>query len=653
VASSSAKTATYAIQFKSNVSDVAQGDADSLEALQKRMTSGTEAIKILQATQRTLKGSTDEVKRARADLKAQIDVEQGAITKLQLGLLKQGTSLEQLTAKSKKTTDAQKKTTDAVTAAGGPVADLRDRITSLRDMFDGAGGAAGVAKLAFLGVVAAVAAITAAAVSGAVSLAKWILEVGNAQRTASLFREAALGSAQGAKDLGDHIDALAKKVSTPKEKINDLAVSLSKLRLSGHAIVDTLAAVTQASDAMGDDVGKNLEDIITRSQMSGRVGLSPQELLGTNLDFSDVAKSVAQAMGVTAKEAQMALLRGAVPIDAAAKGIRKAVEKQFAEINARKMLDVNVQAVKFKETLGGLVKDVKLEPLLKGLDELRKLFDTNTATGAALKDLVTLFGNAFTKAFVSSVPIGKAALQGLVIGLLSAVVAGRKLEKQWSAVFGDDTVIGRIEATTVVMKAAEYGVYAFAAGLAMTAATVGLVVESVTGLADMFVGVYDAAVSAGDYLAAQDWGKLGQDLISGLVKGIESQLPGLGKVVEFASESIKTQFKAALGIHSPSRVFADYGRNTVRGYAEGVEDEAPTAQRAVQAMAPSSPSSGGGGGASSPAAGRPVVVNVTIAVNGGSSSGEEIAKSVAAPSTIAALVKALEDELTSAGLVPA
>jgi hypothetical protein len=47
------------------------------------------------------------------------------------------------------------------------------------------------------------------------------------------------------------------------------------------------------------------------------------------------------------------------------------------------------------------------------------------------------------------------------------------------------------------------------------------------------------------------------------------------------------------------------------------------------------------------------VVNVTIAVNGGSSSGEEIAKSVAAPSTIAALVKALEDELTSAGLVPA
>ena len=112
-----AKTATYSIQFKSNVADVADGDADSLENLQKRMTASTDAIKILQASQRSLKGSTDETKRAREALKVQLQAEQGAVTKMQLALLKQGTSYEQLAAKAKKASVVQKDGTDIVKAA--------------------------------------------------------------------------------------------------------------------------------------------------------------------------------------------------------------------------------------------------------------------------------------------------------------------------------------------------------------------------------------------------------------------------------------------------------------------------------------------------------------------------------------------------------
>lgn len=645
------KTATYSIQFKSNVAETANEDADSLEALQRRMQSHQDAIKTLQASQRSLKGSSDEVKDARKALKAQIEAEQGAMTKLQLGLLKQGTSYEQLASAAKKSQAAQKEGTSAISAAGGPIASLRDRMSSLKDAIDGAGGGAGLAKLAFFGLAAAVVAVTAAVTAGVVSLSRWVLETANAQRTAGLFREAALGSAQGAKNLGDQIDALSKKVSTPKEKINELAVSLSKMRLSGAAIVDTLNAVTQASDAMGDDVGSKLKDILTRGQMTGTAGLNPLELLGTNLDFSDVSKAVASEMRVTVKEAQTALLTGRAPIEAAAKGIRKAVEKQFGEINARKMLDLNVQAQKFRETLGTLTKDVKLEPILKGLDELRKLFDANSTTGAGLKVLVDLLGNALGKTFQTALPIGKAALQGFVIGVLSTVIAVRKMKKAFDDAFGDKQLIGDLDLATAALKGTEYAVYAVAAGLAVTAAAIGAVVAAGSALYDTFTDVYDAVASAGEKLASLDWREIGRNLVDGLIKGITSAALPLPGLVGGLADTITGAFKDKLQIHSPSRVFEGFGENTVEGYAQGVDNAAPRAQGAVDAMAPSSPVSTAA--SSAPRQGATMAVTIPITVYAGpGTSGEDVAKAVSSPSVIAQFTKVLEDVLGSGEVVP-
>src|SRR5262249_6046379 len=155
-------------------------------------------------------------------------------------------------------------------------------------------------------------------------------------------REAAAGNAKDATAWGHRIDWLSMKVSTSKDKLNELAVAIEKslrgTRVSGAGMVDTFKAVATAGAAMGDDVGSALNQLLTRGKMTGTFGLNPQELIGTGLKFKTVAAQLAKDLNIGLDEASMALLTHRVRLDAGAKAVREVVEKQFGDINARKML---------------------------------------------------------------------------------------------------------------------------------------------------------------------------------------------------------------------------------------------------------------------------------------------------------------------------
>lgn len=69
---------------------------------------------------------------------------------------------------------------------------------------------------------------------------------------------------------------------------------------------------------------------------------------------------------------------------------------------------------------------------------------------------------------------------------------------------------------------------------------------------------------------------VGRDLINGLFDGINSLASNIGKFfLDILPDWIVAPFKAALGIHSPSKVFADYGKNTIQGYLKGIEKMQP------------------------------------------------------------------------------
>jgi len=68
----------------------------------------------------------------------------------------------------------------------------------------------------------------------------------------------------------------------------------------------------------------------------------------------------------------------------------------------------------------------------------------------------------------------------------------------------------------------------------------------------------------------------GRDLINGLLNGIRSLAGTIGSFfLNMLPDWIVGPFKAAMGIASPSKLFREYGQNTVQGYLRGVEDLKP------------------------------------------------------------------------------
>lgn len=584
--------AKFSIPIESNAKEVSEEASRALEGLRSRIQASSVSVKDMTASLKRLTGSTDEVKQAKTELTAKIAIEKTRISESTLAMLKAEKAAGALANKKK---DAKLKTSqfgDALKNANGPLGSVIGRVSSLKDAL-GEGGAAGamnLATIATVGLIAAFVAVGVAAVAAAASLAKFILTSADAARTAGLFREAAVGSALQAHNLGTQVDALADKIATPKAKINELAIALGRTRLTGQEMVDTLNAVGQASAAMGDEVGNQLKELVTRSQLTQRFFISPQELFGTGLEFQDVAAELAKQMKVGVKDAQMALFEGRVKLGDGAKALRAAIEKRFGDVNLKLMASLPVMAEKLKEKLGALTRDVKIEKLLTPLSKMLGLLDDSTIQGVALKKIITTFGNFTIDLLVRAMPIAKAFFEGLIIGALRTYIAWLKLKKAFATTF-DTKILDGIITIKNVTALAEITVVGFALGVA---ALVGTITLGVQGVILFGKAIYALALAPLEIVKAigalkekidnTDWLATGSSIVDGLIKGLKTKAAALADTVRNLADRIKNGFTDALAIHSPSRVFREYGKNTVKGYEQGIDSGASEAQMALANM---------------------------------------------------------------------
>jgi phage-related minor tail protein len=82
-----------------------------------------------------------------------------------------------------------------------------------------------------------------------------------------------------------------------------------------------------------------------------------------------------------------------------------------------------------------------------------------------------------------------------------------------------------------------------------------------------------------------DLGKIGSDIINGLVHGIQSAAGGIGKVISGIAASIPDGIKKLLGIASPSRVLRDeVGKWIPEGLALGINQNVDVVSRAAYSM---------------------------------------------------------------------
>jgi hypothetical protein len=658
----------------------AADEARSVDALADSFLRSQDRIRELIQQKRLLIGKTDEVKRARDELTAAIAKERQAISTNALAAMKEGQNLAKLAEEKRRGVKASNEAADAakkeaaaraaadraiseahaarmkglssvVAGVGGPAQALRVRLDAVRNALGGVRGGSDLAKLAVVGMTAAVAALAVAAAAGAAALAgmfaRWAFAGANAARTAGLVREAVMGSAEQSRALGSQLDALTRKTSLSADKLQDMGVSLARTRLGGQTYVDTLNAMAQATDALGDDAGAKIRGIVERGQYTGRMSLGFRELDDTGISRDDVARKLAGNLGMGIEDARRELAMGRVKLADGAKALRDAVEEKFGGVNAKKMLDLDVQAGRLKEKLGKLTSGIDLEPMLKGVERIITLFDESTATGGAIKTMVTLVGDGLAKAVGSSASLVEDLFDDLTIAALDLGIAFYKARNYIRDSFGDQLeAVKRLVEVDEVMKVARGSAYLFVGAAGVVVTTLGLAGAAAWKASEgirNFIAAVDEGVSA---IRKGDWVDLGKSVIKGFIQGIGSMIPGVGPAMRAIGDAAEFALKDKLKIKSPSRVFAELGGHTAEGFAAGVESSAPAAAAATASMADAATS--GASGAQAPA-GRAggVVVNVSINVGGG---GEGAARALSEPNIMRQLTDAIIDALTGAGL---
>lgn len=624
-------------RFPIVVEDKASGPSAEAAAAMDRLRTSIQAaegrIRQHADSLKRLKGSSDEVKAAKDELKAKIAQEQAAITSASLEIRKAGSSYGALADAAKKaavaeaaaakasggSVDATKSMGGALKAIGGPLGPLPERFENLKKALSGADGGMGLFTLAAGAAVVVVAALAAALVAGSVAFGSWLITNANATRTTWLTQQALLGTEQAANDLGREITDLTGKVPVARGELEEMANQFALAGARGDKLVDSLNAVAQVTGAVGKEAGGKFQSALMKS-LKGEA-LTAKDLEGTGLDLSKV------------------------DLSGGAKELRRAVETQFGQINAKKVLDLTVQAERFKDTLARLTTDVNLEPLLKAMNEVLSVFDDSTVSGEAMKELVTLIGNGLSSAAEESAPIIKALLKGMVIGALQGAILFYQLRNAIRDTFGGAT-LGDIDLLNVALETGRIIMLSIAASIAAAYVGFQILAANVRLVVDAFNFLVELAGRVKKTLT-EGWGDTGKSIVTGLAGGITGGAGAIVSSVAGLADKVKGGFKSALGIKSPSTVFAEYGQMTAAGFQGGVEDGTTGATSAVQALAPAPAAAGAAASGGAPAGGG-VVVRIEIHVGGGAD-GEKVAKQLDQAGVFARIQECIDDALVMSG----
>ena len=548
----------------------------------------------------------------------------------------------------------------AAKAGMGPMGGLFEKASLLKNAI-GAGGLAAAAVAA----AAAVVVLIAALVAGFVALAQFAFASADAARSQRLLAEAATGSAAGARALGGVVDGLAGKVATSRAQLDELALSRSRAGLAGKALESAAGAIATATAVAGQAAGQKLQSIAEKAQQAGKFILKAVDLHGSGVTIDQVAAALAAKLGTTLAGARAAIDAGTVSVADGLDALNKAVDSKFGALAKKQLLALPAQLGRLRENFAKLFADVNIEPFLSGLADLLAMFDQSTAAGRALKMIGTEVFDALFAAAARVLPYIKAFMQGLVIAGLQIYIAIKPVARAISEAFGG-TALSSIFSVKNALTAAKgivyvlvavFGVIGAVMGASMTIigfairnvlTLIGGIVDAVSWVIDAFSSVGEAGSIAWNSITSGLSGALaavtgfvggfleaGANIIAGLVEGITS---GAGAILSALLAPVKNGIaavKAALGIASPSRVFAQLGEHTAAGFAEGVDAGAGDVAGSVASMVGTPSAEASKPGARGAAAGLTIE---TINIDARGASDPEMVKAM----TLAGMLEALE-----------
>ena len=118
-------------------------------------------------------------------------------------------------------------------------------------------------------------------------------------------------------------------------------------------------------------------------------------------------------------------------------------------------------------------------------------------------------------------------------------------------------------------------------GLALCTAIVDGIIRSIENLAEAALACIAKLVGVWDGNMAQ-FGHIGENIVSGLLNGILRMWDDLVSTVKDKISGLVGTVKGLLGIHSPSKVFDEIGKNICLGLAQGLTTNEPLAEDAAK-----------------------------------------------------------------------
>lgn len=534
---------------------------------------------------------------------------------------------------------AQQRRATERNAAATAQAQARTRELGL-SVLGGFGGAA-------LGVVTALAGIATGFAGIGLAAAGAVVEVASFRESSLVALEAVLGSSQAAGRQFRNAITVANQTPLDTQDVIQQTQSFAIAGFGEREIAPLIAASADLGAAFGQRSSEGFALALSQIRAAGR--LQGQELLqlsNANVSRSAVLDSIARQMNL----GQGDVGRRAAMTAISQRRVSSGVGEQAALDAVRGRLDQGGQLGSFarrqSETLTGALSNARnaVFNLLVGIDfanvpglvafknvllQITGALQSGSPAAAALRQGVMGAANAvggllarvvnpaniasgmaaLGRGFASvqrfagiAWPIVRAFIQGVGPGFSLMIAPLRML-------FASLTAGGGPSATTLTLLANAARGLGFAFGA--VGGAIALLAAGLTG----FFGLVSATITTGiglvSNLAASmtiAFQSVGTGIIGGIIAGIRSAAGTLVSEVTGVGSLALNAARTALGIHSPSRVFADLvGAQIPAGIAMGVTANSGVANDAVSdIVSPRVPQLGGAGGP----------VSITIEVNG-------------------------------------
>lgn len=610
----STETATFAVVLRDETSGPAANAASALKDLKASIEADTKALRQMQGAMARLKGGQAGNTEAAKRLRDQITAQKASIAGAQRKFLEMGGTFEEVKAASEGAKLGFRDFLGAMGRAPGPIGSVAASLASLPGL--ALASAAGIAAIA-----AAMVAMTAAVIASTAALLRYGIAQSDARRSELLRLEGLTtirryhGLAAGsATELQSAIDRVSDSTAMGRSEVSGYAEQLYRMGLRGENLQQALEGVAITTSVQGEAMGRR---------------------------FAGMAA-------------------GAIRTGGSVRRLADDVRARLGGVARRQMLALDVQSRRLSQGISRIFGDLRIEGFLSALNEMTSLFSQSTASGRALKTMVEAIFNPMLDTLERLGPVGRRFFQGMVIGALRLTIGLLRVRNWFRATFGDSELFSNVDSLNIALNAGIIiisglvGVLATAAvvtgllavGLAAVAASVLIMAAPFLIAAAAIGGLVWVGMQVYDWYTTRDWAAVGTRITDGIVDGLRRGRDLVLQTVRSIANSAVSTIRDALGIRSPSRVFAALGAEIPRGFADGVERTTPTARGAVHDMV-SIPADVAPRGGASAIAGQTDNRSISIGdiiVQVQSGDGREIGESVRD-----AIVHALEEALIGMG----